>query len=142
MTTTVVEQLVELTGKDVTLTLTEGNTLEGKVEAASEAGIAFKEKGKGKLDLYTPDQITGVEAAPEKPKPVTQKKLKPIALGQARQHLLDRHGVTLAWAKDADEQAAFEYHQGLDHSDLGHKHEEKEAAGSEPTGDEAPSTEA
>lgn len=122
------QSLTELTGKSVTITLAEGGTVEGKIEAASEAGIAFKEKGKGKLDLYMPDQISGVEVAPEKPKAVTQKKLKPIELGQARQHLLDRHGVTLTWAKDADEKAAFEYHQGLDHSDLGHKHEAKDEA--------------
>lgn len=97
--------------------------LEGKIEAASEAGLAFKEKGKSNLDLYLPNQIEEIQAAPEKPKQVSQKKLKPIDLGQARQHLVDRHGVTLSWAKEADEQKAFDYHQNLDHADLGHRHE-------------------
>lgn len=96
--------------------------IEGKIEAASEAGLAFKEKGKSSLDLYEPQQIEEISAAPERPKPVTQKKVKPIELGQARQHLVDRHGVALSWAKEADEQAAFEYHEQLDHTDLGHKH--------------------
>lgn len=115
--------------------------IEGKVEAASEAGMAFKEKGKSSLDLYMPNQIEEITAAPEKPKPVSQKKLKPIELGQARQHLLDRHGVPLSWAKENTEEAAFEYHQSLDHSDLGHKHvaeENKPSERDEALADDAP----
>lgn len=117
--------------------------LEGKIEAASEAGLAFKEKGKSNLDLYLPGQVESLQAAPDKPKPVSQKKLKPITLGQARQHLLDRHGVPLDWAKQNSEEAAFEYHKTLDHANLGHVHVEPEqterdkALADEPSGDEA-----
>lgn len=125
-----VEQLESFVGKQVILHVrNEDGTLaelEGKIEAASVAGLAFKPKGQSSLDLYMPNQIEELQAAPEKPKPVTQKKLKPITLGQARQHLLDRHGVELSWAKEADEQAAFDYHAGLDHSNLGHIHKEPE----------------
>lgn len=96
---------------------------EGKIEAASEAGLAFKEKGSSKLDLYLPEQIEEIQAAPEKPKSITQKKVKIIEVGQARQHLADRHGVPLSWLKANDEQTAFEYHESLDHADLGHRHE-------------------
>lgn len=94
------------------------------IKAATVAGIAYKEKGKSGLELIpTPAGIEEIDFAPLKPKPIVQKKLKPIEFGTARQHLVDRHGVELSWAKDADEKAAYDYHNGLDHSNLGHKHE-------------------
>lgn len=99
----------------------------GTIKAATVAGVPYKEKGKSGLDLVTVDKIEEIAYAPVKPKPVTQKKLKPIELGNARQHLLDRHGVELSWGKEADENAAFEYHQTLDHSNLGHVHVDPKA---------------
>jgi hypothetical protein len=115
--------------------------VEGKLEAASVAGVAFKAKGKSSIDLLTVEQIEELQTAPEKPKPVSQKKLKPIELGQARQHLVDRHGVELKWARDADEAKAFEYHEGLDHSNLGHTHVASEpTARDEALADEAPAS--
>ena len=92
------------------------------IQAATVAGVVFKEKGRSTIELTEADKIEEITAAPVKPRPVQQKKLKPIEFGQARQHLIDRHGVQLSWAKDADEQAALDYHAGLDHTDLGHVH--------------------
>lgn len=103
----------------------------GKIMVATEAGIGFKEKGKASAELLTLSQIEEIAPAPAKAKPVVQKKLKPIEMGQARQHLIDRHGVELKWAKEADEKAAFEYHATLDHSNLGHVHVEKDKDESE-----------
>lgn len=106
----------------------------GTIRAATTAGVPYKEKGKSNLELTTVDQIEEIDYAPAKAKAVTQKKLKPIEFGQARQHLVDRHGVEMTWAKEADEKAALEYHLTLDHSNLGHLHEvpkvkdEREAA--------------
>lgn len=121
------EELSEYVNKRVILHViqNDGSTqeIEGKVEAASEAGMAFKEKGKSSLELYMPGQIAEIQRAPEKPKQVIRKRVNPVQLGQARQHLVDRHGVPISWAKDNTEEAAFEYHEQLDHSDLGHKHE-------------------
>ena len=110
----------------------DGSTKEvtGTIKAATVAGVPFKEKGKPGLELTTVDKFYEIDYAPVKAKAVTQKKLNPIEFGQARQHLVDRHGVELTWAKDADEKDAFAYHQGLDHSNLGHTHytaEEMEA---------------
>ena len=36
--------------------------------------------------------------------------------------LIGGPGVEVSWAQDADEKAAVEYHNGLDHSNLGHTH--------------------
>ena len=128
--TVAVAELEANIGKQVVLHLKQEDgslkELEGKLEAASAAGLAFKEKGKSNLDLYMPDQVESLQAAPDKPKSVSQKKIKPIVEGQARQHLLDRHGVPLDWAKKASEKEAFEYHKNLDHSNLGHVHVEPE----------------
>lgn len=130
--TAVIEEIIANQGKRVVIHLVEADgslrEVEGKIEAASEAGFAFKEKGKSSLDLYEPDRVEEIRVAPAKPKSVLQKKLKPIELGQARQHLADRHGVSMAWLKENTEEAAFQYHQGLDHSDLGHRHEEVKTA--------------
>mgnify|MGYP000969785004 CR=1 FL=1 len=123
-----IQEIEKFVGKDAIIHLVqEDGTLKEltvKVEAATVAGVAYKEKGKTGLELTSPDQIEEISAAPVKPKAVVQKKVKPIELGGARQHLVDRHGVELSWAKEADEQAAFDYHAGLDHSNLGHVHVE------------------
>ena len=121
------EQLQPFVNKEAIVHLVkEDGSLEevrGTIQAATVAGIAFKQKGKPGLELIpSADLIEEIDYAPVKQKSVTQKKLKPIEFGQARQHLIDRHGVELSWAKDADEKAAFEYHNGLDHSNLGHTH--------------------
>lgn len=106
----------------------------GTIKAATVAGVAYKEKSKPNLELVQADDIEEIDYAPTKPKSVTQKKLKPVEFGYARQHLVDRHGVALSWAKDASEKDAFEYHKTLEHADLGHNHEavdkkdEREAA--------------
>lgn len=94
----------------------------GTIKAASVAGVPFKVKGKSGLEFSTVDKFHEIDYAPVKAKAVTQKKLNPIEFGQARQHLVDRHGVELSWAKEADEKSAFEYHENLDHSNLGHTH--------------------
>lgn len=124
-----VEELQPYVGKEAILHLVQedGSLKEvtGTIKAATVAGVPFKPKGKAGLELLTVEQIEEVSYAPIKDKAVSQKKLKPIEFGAARQHLVDRHGVTLSWAKDADEKTAFEYHEGLDHEDLGHRHEKE-----------------
>lgn len=96
--------------------------IQGTIMAATVAGVAYKEKSKGMDLISSPSLIEEIDFAPTKPKAVSQKKLKPIEFGNVRQHLVDRHGVELSWAKDADEKAAYEYHEELDHSNLGHVH--------------------
>ena len=120
--------LEQYSGKQVILhTKDESGDLierEGKVEAASEFGMAFKEKGKRDSELVEPDQIEEIALAPTKPKKLAQKKLKPVTDNTVRQHLLDRHGLTRTQVNELSDEQAWDYHDELDHSDLGHRHVE------------------
>jgi len=120
------QSLVEFEGKQVILHLIQEDSsvkeLEGKVEAASEFGLAFKEKGKRDSDLVEPQQIEEIALAPTKPKSLPQKKLKPVTESTARQHLLDRHGYDRSVVNGMDDEKAFAEHEDIDHTDLGHKH--------------------
>lgn len=95
---------------------------EGKIEAASEFGVAFKEKGKRDSELLEPSQIEEITLAPVKPKTLAQKKLKEVTETTARQHLLDRHGYDRSVVNEMDDAQAFAEHADIDHADLGHKH--------------------
>lgn len=98
---------------------------EGKVEAANDLGILIKPKGKSQVEMFEADKILQVVLAPEKEKGVSKKHLQPIELGHARQHLADRHGITLSELKNYTEDAAFAAHKQIDHADLGHDHNPK-----------------
>lgn len=108
--------------------------LEGKVEAASAEGMAFKEKGKRDLRLVEADEIEEISLAPETPKKITQKKLKEPTLTGVRQHLVDRHGMPRSEANSMNDEKAWDLHDQIDHKDLGHKHVSEEE---DENGDEA-----
>ena len=117
--------------------------VEGLAQSANELGILIKPKGKVKLDLIPADEIEEVSFAPEKAKALKAKTLKVVEYGQARAHLLERHGVDLEWVNSVSEQEAYDYHKTLDHVELklGHVHGEKskseaEQAIAEAEGDE------
>jgi hypothetical protein len=120
------KELEKFSGKQVILTVKaeDGTAKEipGKVEGASEVGLAFKEKGKREVQLVEPDQIEDISEAPTEAKKVTQKKLKPVKKEQVRQHLADRHGYNRSEINSMTDDAAFDFHEKLDHKDLGHKH--------------------
>lgn len=113
-------------GKQVILTLAASNgdaiEREGKIEAGSIAGIAFKEKGKRDVELIEPDEIVEIAEAPEKPKKLLIKKLKAASVNNARAHLADRHGWSRSELNNMTDDEAFNLHDELDHDDLGHKH--------------------
>lgn len=129
-------RLGEYAGKHVILHLIKDDgsvaEVEGKVEDASEAGVAFKEKGKRDVSLVLPPEVEEIAIAPTKAKKVTQKKLKPVAINNVRQHLADRHGWEVAPLNDMTDEEAWQEHENIDHSTLGHRHEEsKEEESSE-----------
>lgn len=129
----------EFVGKKVVLTrnLKQANDkgelaeeIEGTIEAANELGVMFKPKGQVKAQILETDEVEEVRHAPEKAKTLKAKTLKPITFGQAKGHLLERHGYTLAAVNAISEQDALDLHNSIDHvaEDLGHVHGEKEQA--------------
>lgn len=129
-------QLAEFAGKRVTVTqnLSEPNEkgesaveIEGVVEIGNALGLLIKPKGAVQLKMIGVDEIEEIVPAKEKSQALKRAELQPVKLGQARRHLMERHGVTLKWVNENTEEAAFEYHESLDHEqlDLGHVHKEK-----------------
>lgn len=99
--------------------------VEGTVQAGNALGILIKPKGKSSFDMIEAADIEEVRLAEETQKPLKQKVLKPVEIGSARSHLLERHGWTLAQANALNEEQAFEQHNSIDHTELGHRHEDK-----------------
>lgn len=129
----------EYEGKSVILHRQTGDgleELEGKIEAASEGGIAFKEKGRRDPILILPTEVEELDFAPETPKKITQKTLKAVTENTVRQHLVDRHGMTRPEANKINDEEAWEIHEKIDHKDLGHKHEVEEVEDDEVADDE------
>lgn len=115
----------------------EAVTKEGRVDAASAAGLLFKEKGKSDLHIIEPSWIDSIDPAAAKEPKVLVKKLKPIPLGRVRQHLADRHGYRPTDLNSLNEHQAFELHEQIDHSELAHVHVQAQAqADAEAEGDE------
>lgn len=102
---------------------------EGTAQAANETGVLLKPKGKTQLLLLDAGSIDDIRFVDEKPKEIKRKMLKPVEFGQARTHLLERHGYYLAAVNALSEKQAFEQHKGIDHEgqDLGHYHGVKES---------------
>jgi hypothetical protein len=126
----------DLEGKTVVFTVKNADetetVVEGIVEAASLAGIAFRQKGKSQLQLLEVGDVIRHEIVPEKPKVLKQRVLKPVELTKVRQHLADAHGINLNWLNSVSNEDAAEYHNSLNHNDpetgpLGHRHEEPKA---------------
>jgi len=115
---------------------------QGKIDGASEFGVAFKEKGKRDVVLVEPNEIEEIDFAPDKPKTLTQKKLRPIADASMRAHLLDRHAFSRKTVNEMTDTQAVEAHDLADHSDLGHRHmTPEEVAKADAKTSEAPASE-
>lgn len=117
----------------VTVKLKEANAegalaveIEGLAEAANAQAILLKPKGKTTPQLIEAADIEEVKYAPEKPKKLSRKLLKPVTYGEARQHLYERHGIPASQLENLDEEAALKAHSEIDHEPLGHYHGVKE----------------
>lgn len=106
---------------------TEAEECEGTVIAVNGGIVMFKPKGKTTPTLVPEGEIENMSLAEDKAKTLARKVLKPVELGQARNHLLERHGFTLKQVNDLTEQQAYDTHLQIDHvaADLGHEHGEK-----------------
>jgi hypothetical protein len=118
--------LANYAGKNVNIKLTgEYAELsgEGKVEAASTMGVAFKPKGKGTV-IVLPSDVDAIEAAAVVKK-ITRKSMLPVTLDNVRQHLVDRHGYKVSDIEQYTPEQALEFHSTLEHAELGHDHTAK-----------------
>lgn len=121
--------------KTVVFTVRNGDeetVIEGIVEAASAAGVAFRAKGKPQLQLLEVADIVRFEVLPEKPKVLKQKVVKEVETNKVRQHLADAHGINLNWLNSVSNEEAETFHNEIDHTNgehgpLGHRHEEPKA---------------
>ncbi len=129
------ESLADFVGKDVNLRLVgQDEALEGKVEQASPAGIAFKRRGRRDIEPFFPDGIESIEVVEKRPTKIKQKKQLPVADERVKAHLASAHGLTLTEVNALSQEDAVKMHNGIDHTDLGHNHDkEPEAEKSEAT---------
>ena len=100
--------------------------VEGTVQTGNELGLLVKPKGQVSFKIFhrdsiEPDSITLVE---DKSTKLKRSKLQPVKIGQARRHLLERHGFTLSYVNGLTEEQAMKVHDEIDHEmeDLGHVH--------------------
>lgn len=108
---------------------TEAEEIEGTCEVGNELGLLVKPKGKTQLELIDAESVVEVRYAEESVKKLARKTLKVVEFGQARSHLLERHGWTLAQVNGISEKEALDAHEQIDHeaNDLGHVHGDKKA---------------
>jgi hypothetical protein len=126
--------LVKNEGKSVVLhKVAESGDLEefiGILEKVTPLGIAFREKGKRSIMLLEPEQIEEVADAPAPsaggPKRLVQRKMRPVDENTAKSHLFIYHAYNRDELEAMSHNDAFEAHELLDHTKLGHKHEEPE----------------
>lgn len=101
----------------------EAQEIEGTIDSVTAGAFILRPKGKTKVELIEDDDVLEIKDAPTPTKALKAKSLKPIELGQARAHLLDRHGYKLSDINALSEQEAFDFHATVDHSELGHNHD-------------------
>lgn len=144
MTTTI--DFTEFTGKRVILSIPddEGTLTEQEVtiQSVNPTVLLVKPKGQIQFEMIDVDKVQDIQLAPTATKKVKAKRINPISLGTARQHLLDRHGAKVAEMNELTEDQAFAAHEAIDHKadDLGHYHEikaEKSDDGDEDNDDES-----
>lgn len=142
------EDLTEYTGKRVIVTRNVDATadapehaeeIEGTAVTANELGILLKPRGKTALELIEAGTIEQVVLAPEKPSEIKARALQPVADGQVRQHLADRHGLDLSQVNALTEEDAAEYHKSLVHDKTAsaHHHEAKPKDSKAPESDDS-----
>lgn len=93
--------------------------IEGNVRSADTTGIVLLAK-EGPSIITISEMIDIYET--DAPRPLVRRKLRHIGARQARQHLLDRHGMALDLIRATTAATAFILHEALNHSNLGHQH--------------------
>lgn len=102
--------------------------LEGTVEAVAGDALMFRPKGKTSATIINASEIESIDYAETGVKKLSRRILKAVKHGQARAHLLERHGFTVTQVNEMTEKQALDIHDGIDHegNDLGHTHKSKD----------------
>lgn len=96
------------------------------VTAASTDVILVRPKGRTSQLLIDVPTLESISLDDDAIKDVRQRTLRPVKLGDARQHLADRHGWTLFRVNRLTEETAFAEHEAANHDELSHCHKEPE----------------
>jgi hypothetical protein len=99
---------------------------EGTILVVTPVAVMFKPKGAAGQSIFMRENVLACQLLVGKTK-IIQKHLRPVELGQIRQHLVDRHGFTISWANEQIEDTAAEVHaqQHVDvAAELGHDHKQ------------------
>jgi len=112
-------------GKKVTVTLKDGEVIEGTVEEGSIIGVVIKAKNSSRSALIEADKIASVDEPVAGEKKLKARSLAQVNDGKNRLHLIERHGYAIADVEKMTEDEAKTFHEGLDHSGLGHFHREE-----------------
>ena len=91
--------------------------IDGKLKAAHEKGIMIRPKGRIDPEMAKMEDIEDIQLYDERPKPIEPKRMTHIMFGSIRQHLADRHGLSLLELNDKDftENSAYDAHEA-DHA--------------------------
>lgn len=95
--------------------------IEGTVLAAEQTGVVLQTT-KG-VEIFELAQIyEAVSVAPTRK--LVRRKLSALPDSQARQHLIDRHGMPVDLVRSLTAEQAGNVHRQVNHSNLGHMHTE------------------
>lgn len=100
---------------------------EGSVVAASNSGLLVKPRGASLAELIASTEIVDLNILRDPNSKIILRRLRLVKVGEVRQHLADRHGLTLDFLDEYDDLQFLQYHITLDHSNLSHIHEDKKA---------------
>lgn len=115
----------EYKDQKVVVVTNDGDSIEGTVEEGSEMGVVLKPKNSSRSILVEAGNITSVDIAVAGVKGLKARNLPQVNDGKNRLHLTDRHGYAIADVNKLSENEAKTFHDGLDHTGLGHFHREE-----------------
>lgn len=98
---------------------------EGTVIAASPIAILVKPRGAMLAELIQAESIIELDVLANPNAKLILRRLRILKPHEVRQHLIDRHGMNFEVVESMNDIEAFEYHNSIDHSGLGHMHEDK-----------------
>ena len=103
--------------------------LEGLLQAADlQAGLVLQTR-EGSIIIPAIDLVDVYKASA--PKKIVRRRIRYIPEPQAKQHLLDRHGMEWDLIKMLSPKRAHDVHNAFSHNNLGHRHQPRETEGTD-----------